>query len=48
MQLILTTDMQIKHISQEVGYESHSKFSAVFKKKFDKLPSELRPEHRVN
>ena len=48
MQLILTTDMQIKYISQEVGYESSSKFSASFKKKFDKLPSEFRPENMVN
>ena len=48
MQLILTTDMQIKHISKEVGYESHSKFSAVFKKKFGELPSESRPESMVN
>lgn len=48
MQLILNTDMQIKNIAQEVGYESHSKFSAVFKKKFGKLPSELRPESMAN
>ena len=48
MQLILTTDMQIKHISKEVGYESHSKFSAAFKKKFGELPSESRPESMVN
>jgi AraC-like DNA-binding protein len=42
MQLILNTDMQIKNITQEVGYDSPSKFSAKFKKKFGKLPSEVR------
>ncbi|MGA9639157.1 helix-turn-helix domain-containing protein [Flavobacterium sp.] len=44
LQLVQNTQMQIKHISQEVGYENPSKFSAVFKKKHGKLPSELRPE----
>jgi AraC-like DNA-binding protein len=48
MQLLLNTNMQIKYIAQEVGYESHSKFSAAFKKKYGKLPSELRPESMVN
>ncbi|WP_366186334.1 AraC family transcriptional regulator [Flavobacterium ovatum] len=48
MQLLLNTDMQIKHIAQEVGYESPSKFSATFKKKFDKLPSEVRPDYSLN
>lgn len=43
MQLILNTDMQIKNITQEVWYGSHSKFSATFKNKFGKLPSEVRP-----
>ncbi|NIJ45504.1 AraC-like DNA-binding protein [Wenyingzhuangia heitensis] len=42
MQLILSTDMQIKKIAQEVGYDNHSKFSAAFKKKFQKLPSDIR------
>ncbi|WP_067145007.1 helix-turn-helix domain-containing protein [Pseudotamlana agarivorans] len=40
--LTLNTTMQIKHIAKEVGYESSSKFSATFKKKHGKLPSELR------
>lgn len=44
MQLLLSTEMQIKQIAQEVGYDSPSKFSAAFKKKFDTLPSEVRPE----
>lgn len=48
MQLILNTDMQIKYITQEVGYESHSKFSATFKKKFGKLPSEVRLVSVIN
>ncbi|MCW2118161.1 helix-turn-helix domain-containing protein [Flavobacterium sp. 7A] len=45
MNLLSTTDMQIKEIAQEVGYDSPSKFSAAFKKKFDKLPSDIRPEN---
>jgi len=48
MQLILNTDMQIKHIAQEIGYESHSKFSAAFKKKYGKLPSEVRTDSSMN
>ncbi|MCG9791661.1 helix-turn-helix transcriptional regulator [Flavobacterium algicola] len=42
MQLILNTDMQIKHIANQVGYDSPSKFSATFKKKHGKLPSAFR------
>lgn len=42
MQLIINTDMQIKSITHEVGYDSPSKFTATFKKKFGKLPSEVR------
>ena len=42
MQLIQNTDMQIKNITNEVGYESPSKFAATFKKQFGKLPSEVR------
>lgn len=48
LQLILNTNMQIKHIAKEVGYESHSRFSASFKKKFDKLPSEFRPDSLIS
>jgi AraC-like DNA-binding protein len=48
MQLLLNTNMQVKHIALEVGYDSHSKFSAAFKKKFGELPSESRPESMVN
>ena len=42
MQLLLNTDMQVKHVGREVNYDNASKFSAAFKKKFDKLPSEIR------
>ncbi len=48
MQLLLNTNMQIKYIAQEVGYDNHSKFSAAFKKKFNKLPSEFRPDYVAN
>lgn len=48
MQLLLTTNMQIKYIALEIGYDSHSKFSATFKKKFNKLPSEVRPDLDTN
>ncbi|MFD0931246.1 helix-turn-helix domain-containing protein [Psychroflexus salinarum] len=44
MQLLLTTELQIKHISNQVGYDSPSKFSAAFKKKYGKLPSAYRPD----
>lgn len=44
LQLLQNTSMQIKQIALEVGYDSPSKFSAAFKKKHDKLPSNLRPE----
>ena len=42
MQLILNTDMQIKSITQEVGCDGPCKFTATFKKRFGKLPSEVR------
>jgi AraC-like DNA-binding protein len=35
MQLILNMDIQIKNITLEVGYESHSKFSAAFKRSLE-------------
>ncbi|MDO3694787.1 AraC family transcriptional regulator [Wenyingzhuangia sp. chi5] len=47
-QLILNTDLQIKYIAQEVGYESKSKFSIAFKKKHGKLPSEIRVNNSVD
>ena len=44
MQLILTTEMKIMYIGHQVGYDSPSKFSAAFKKKYGKLPSDFRPD----
>ena len=48
MQLILNTNLQIKYIAQEVGYESQSKFSAAFKNRYRKLPSEIRLNNTLN
>jgi AraC-like DNA-binding protein len=42
MQLIQNSDIQIQDISTVIGYECASKFSANFKKRFGKLPSEVR------
>jgi AraC-like DNA-binding protein len=42
LQLLLNTSMQIKEVATEVGYDSSSKFSATFKKRHGKRPSELR------
>jgi AraC-like DNA-binding protein len=41
-QLVKNSDVQIKNIASITGFESASKFSAAFKKRFYKLPSELR------
>ncbi|CAM4008809.1 MULTISPECIES: helix-turn-helix transcriptional regulator [Flavobacterium] len=48
MQLILTTEMQIKHIGNQVGYDNPSKFSATFKKKYGRLPSDFSTDSAVN
>jgi AraC-like DNA-binding protein len=42
MQMIQNTDMQIKNIALATGYKSSSKFTANFKKRFGKMPSEIR------
>lgn len=42
MQMIENTDMQIKNIALATGYKSSSKFTANFKKRFGKMPSEMR------
>jgi AraC-like DNA-binding protein len=42
MQMIQNTDMQIKNIALAAGYKSSSKFTANFKKRFGKMPSEMR------
>ena len=44
MQLILTTEMQLQYIGNQVGYDSPSKFTTAFKKKYGKLPSDYRLE----
>jgi AraC-like DNA-binding protein len=41
-QLVKNSDVQIKNIASITGFESASKFTAAFKKRFAKLPSELR------
>lgn len=41
-QLLEKSDVLINHIFVLTGYESASKFSAAFKKRFGKLPSEFR------
>lgn len=43
-QLLQNTNMQIKSIALEVGYDNPSKFTAAFKKRFGQLPSVFRPE----
>lgn len=48
LQLILNTNLQLKYIAQEVGYESQSKFSATFKSRYGKLPSEIRESNHVH
>ncbi|MGZ9674767.1 helix-turn-helix transcriptional regulator [Flavobacterium sp. GNP001] len=48
LQMLQNTNMQIKQIALAVGYDSPSKFSAAFRRKHEKLPSELRPESMVN
>lgn len=44
--LLINTDDSIASIAAEVGYESHSKFSAEFKKAYDTLPAAYRKQHR--
>lgn len=42
MQMIQNTDMQIKNIALATGYKSSSKFTANFKNRFGRMPSEIR------
>jgi AraC-like DNA-binding protein len=42
MQLMQNSSMQIKNISTAIGYDSSSKFTVFFKKRFGILPSEIR------
>jgi AraC-like DNA-binding protein len=42
IQLLENSGMQIKNIATSIGYESSSKFTVAFKKRFGILPSEVR------
>jgi AraC-like DNA-binding protein len=42
MQLVISSKMQMKNIALVTGFESSSKFTAAFKKRFNKLPSSFR------
>lgn len=42
MQIVQNTDKQMKNIAFAIGYTNQSKFAVNFKKRFDKLPSEVR------
>jgi AraC-like DNA-binding protein len=44
-QLLQNTNMQIKSIALEIGYDNPSKFAAAFSKRFGQLPSAFRPEN---
>ncbi len=49
LSLLQTTTMAIGEIAQRCGYESHSRFTAAFRKRFGLSPSELRlPENEEN
>lgn len=45
MQLLKKADIQIQIIAAITGYESHSKFTASFKKRFKAMPTEFRVQH---
>lgn len=45
MQLLKKSDIQIQVIAAVTGYESPSKFTASFKKRFKVMPSEFRVQH---
>lgn len=47
-QLLTETNKSIKEIAKDVGYESQSKFSKVFKEYYDVLPTEYRSIHSKN
>lgn len=49
LNLLQTTTMAIGEIAQRCGYESHSRFTAAFRKRFGFSPSELHsPENEEN
>lgn len=43
MALLQGTDLQVSEIAARCGYDSHSRFSAAFRKRFGYAPSFLRP-----
>ena len=45
VELLLKTDLSIKEISDQVGYESQSKFTSVFKDFYDSTPVEYKKKH---
>ena len=45
-QLLENSDVLINHIFVLTGYDSASKFTAAFKKRFGKLPSDFRKNHK--
>lgn len=45
-ELLRSTELGMAQIAQQIGYESASKFSAEFRKRFGLLPSEYRKAHR--
>lgn len=43
MALLQGTDLQVSEVAARCGYDSHSRFSAAFRKRFGYAPSFLRP-----
>ena len=43
--LLLSTDLSVQEISEKVGYENQSKFSAAFRENFGTTPALFRKEH---
>ena len=46
-ELLVQTQMPVNQIAQEVGYESQSKFSAVFKDFYKLSPMEYKKRHSL-
>jgi len=47
-QLLVQSQLSVKEIADEVGYESQSKFSAVFKDFYDVSPNDYRKKHSIS
>ena len=43
MALLQESELQVAEVAARCGYESHSRFSAAFRKRFGFAPSHLRP-----